>query len=266
MLFTTKFTAFYFLTLAAILGACMGSFLNCMAWRIVHGESVMNGRSHCDQCGHVLGIGDLIPIVSYLAHKGKCRWCGAKLSKLYLWSEIISAVVFASIVYKFDISLNTLQYLLWASILLACSFADLEGYIIPDGFIIAAVVIRAVFILLAEDKIGELTFTLLGGIAVAAALLLIVTVFEKVVGREAMGGGDIKLIFVTGMYLGWQKNLLCLFLSCILGIIFGLATQKKRETQKDAKIFPFGPSIAAAAWLCLLFGDKVIGWYTGLFR
>ena len=265
MLFTSTFTKVYFLTLAAILGACMGSFLNCMAWRIVHGESVMNGRSHCDKCGHVLGVGDLVPVFSYLVHKGKCRWCGAKLSKLYLWSEIISAAVFASIVYKFDISLNALQYLLWASLLLACSFADLEGYIIPDGFIIAAAVIRAVFILLSGNIVGELVFTLLGGIAVSAVLLIIVTLFEKAVGREAMGGGDIKLIFATGLYLGWQKNLLCLFVACILGILFAVATRKKRENQEDAKIFPFGPSIAASAWLCLLFGDRLIGWYIGLF-
>lgn len=265
MLFKSTFTTVYFLVLAAILGACMGSFLNCMAWRIVHGESVMKGRSHCDSCGHVLGVGDLIPIFSYLAHKGKCRWCGAKLSAQYLWSEIVSAIVFASILYKYDISLTALQYLLWASLLLACSFADLEGYIIPDGFIIAAIAVRAVFILISGNIVSELAFTLLGGFAVALGLLLVVTVFEKLAKREAMGGGDIKLIFATGIFLGWQKNLLCLFVSCILGIIFGAVTQKKRETQADAKIFPFGPSIAAAAWLCLLFGDGLINWYTGLF-
>lgn len=265
MLFTSTFTTVYFLVLAAILGACMGSFLNCMAWRIVHGESVMNGRSHCDKCGHVLGFRDLIPVFSYLAHKGKCRWCGAKLSPLYLWSELISALVFASILYKFDISLDALQYLLWASLLLACSFADLEGYIIPDGFIVAAVAVRTVFILISDNTVGELTFTLLGGIAVSTGLIIVVTLFEKIIGREAMGGGDIKLIFATGIFLGWQKNLLCLFLACILGIIFGAVTQKKREKQEDAKIFPFGPSIAAAAWLSLLFGDRLIGWYAGLF-
>lgn len=265
MLHISKFNTVYFLTLAAILGACMGSFLNCMAWRIVHGESVLKGRSHCDKCGHVLKFGDLIPIFSYLAHKGKCRWCGEKLSKQYLWSEIISAVVFTSIIYKYDISLNALQYLIWASLLMACSFADLEGYIIPDRFIIAAAVVRAVFILISGDIVGELTFTILGGIAVAAGLLIIVTVFEKIIKREAMGGGDIKLIFATGIYLGWQKNILCIFAACIIGIIFGVATQKKRETQEDAKIFPFGPSIAVAAWLCLLFGDRLINGYMSLF-
>ena len=264
MLFTSTFTTIYFLVLAAVLGACMGSFLNCMAWRIVHGEPFVNGRSHCDKCGHVLGFADLIPVFSYLAHKGRCRWCGAKLSARYLWSEVVSALVFASVVYKYDITPECLQYLIFVSILLACSFADLEGFIIPDGFIIAAIIVRAVFVLLSGDIVHELVFSLLGGFAVAGGLLLLVTVFEKLIKREAMGGGDIKLIFATGLYLGWQKNVLCLFAACILGIIFGVITQKKRETQEDARIFPFGPSISAAAALTLLFGDRFLTWYLGL--
>ena len=265
MLFTSTFTTVYFLVLSAILGACMGSFLNCMAWRIVHGESFLKGRSHCDKCAHVLTLGDLVPIFSYIAHKGRCRWCGAELSKRYLWSEILSAIVFVSVVYKFDITPECLQYLIFVSILLACSFADLEGFIIPDGFIIAAVIVRAVFILISDEPVSELIFSVLGGIAIATGLIIIVTLFEKLAKREAMGGGDIKLVFAVGLYLGWQKNLLCLFIACIIGIVFGAVTQKSRETQEDARIFPFGPSIAAAAWLCLLAGDRFLEWYLGMF-
>ena len=76
MLHLTPFLTVYCCVLAALLGACMGSFLNCMAWRVVHGESVLRGRSHCDACGHVLGARDLVPVVSYLVSGGKCRYCG----------------------------------------------------------------------------------------------------------------------------------------------------------------------------------------------
>lgn len=250
---------------SALIGVCFGSFLNCLAWRTVHGESIMKGRSHCDSCGHVLGLADLIPVVSYLIHKGRCRWCGSKLPSLYLWSELISAAVFVSIALKFGISPLTLQYLLFASVLLACTFADLEAYIIPDGFIISAIVIRLIFIFTSGSILSELKFSAIGGFSVSLALLLIVSVFEKIIKREAMGGGDIKLFFVTGLYLGWRNNILCLFLSCILGIVFALITQKSRTNNEDAKAFPFGPSIAAAAWLCLLTGDSIINAYLSLF-
>ena len=141
MLHLTPFLTVYCCALAALLGACMGSFLNCMAWRVVHGESVLRGRSHCDACGHVLGARDLVPIVSYLASGGRCRYCGAKLSSRHVWGEVIGAAVFVSLLLHYDISLRLLEAWLLASILLACSFADLEGYIIPDRFLAAGLVL-----------------------------------------------------------------------------------------------------------------------------
>ena len=93
MLHLTPFLTVYCCALAALLGACMGSFLNCMAWRVVHGESVLRGRSHCDACGHMLGARDLVPIVSYLASGGRCRYCGAKLSSRHVWGEVMGAAL-----------------------------------------------------------------------------------------------------------------------------------------------------------------------------
>ena len=96
MLYADPFLTVYCCLLAALLGACMGSFLNCAAWRIVHGESVLRGRSHCDACGHVLTVRDLIPVVSYLAAHGRCRYCGAKLSRRHVLAEAVSALVLPS--------------------------------------------------------------------------------------------------------------------------------------------------------------------------
>ena len=149
--------------------------------------------------------------------------------------------------------------------MLAVSFADIEDYIIPDRFIIAAIVLRVVFILISGDTVPQLIFSAVGGFAVALVLLLIVLIFEKIIHREAMGGGDIKLIFTVGLFLGWKKNVLCLLMACFIGIIFGTVTQKLRKDRDDPKIFPFGPSIAAGAWLSLLFGDTLINAYLSLF-
>ena len=255
----------YLGALTFVFGACMGSFLNCMAWRIVHGEPAAKGRSHCDVCGHVLGARDLVPIVSFLAHHGKCRYCGAKLSSGHVWAELEAGLSFVLLVFRFDISLQTLEMLLLASILLASAFADLEGYIIPDRFIAAGILFRIPFFFCLGDWRETLPDALLGGFAVGGGLLAVVLAYEKLRKVEAMGGGDLKLLFVTGLYLGWAQNLLCLLLACVLGIVFAAATQKKRQGQENEKLFPWGPSICAAAILTMLTGERLIAAYLSLF-
>ncbi len=277
MLYEAPFITVYCVVLTAVAGACMGSFLNCMAWRIVHGEPVSKGRSHCDLCGHVLGPADLVPVFSYLVHHGRCRYCGEKLSSRHVWAEVISAVVFVTILLQFNISLQALKFMVFASVMLASSFADLEGYIIPDRFLLTGLFARIVFLFFEEDPLAEGLDSLIGGLAVAAAVLAVVLIFEKIRGIEAMGGGDIKLLFVTGLYLGWKGNILCLFAACVIGIIFGLISNRKTGYKREletaetadeeitAGAFPWGPSIAIAAWLVLLFGNQLIDWYVSLF-
>ena len=254
------FLTAYCAAVTAILGACMGSFLNCMAWRLVHGESVLRGRSHCDACGHVLGAGDLIPIVSYVVHRGRCRYCGAKLSRVHLLAELISMLVYVSIFFKFYISLQALKALIFVSLLLASAFADLEGYIIPDRFIVAGIVVSMGSLLFAQEPLAALQDALLGAFVVAGTILALVLLFEKIKGVEAMGGGDIKLLFMTGTFLGLAANIVCLLLSCLIGIFWGLAA----TVGKEEKTFPWGPSIAIGAWLALLFGNELAAWYLGL--
>ena len=236
------FLTAYCAALTAILGACMGSFLNCMAWRLVHGESVLRGRSHCDACGHVLGAGDLIPIVSYAMHRGRCRYCGAKLSRVHLLAELVSMLVFVSIFFKFHISLQALKYAIFAR------------------FIVAGFVVSMGSLLFAQEPLAALRDALLGAFVVAGTILVLVLLFEKIKGVEAMGGGDIKLLFMTGTFLGLAANIVCLLLSCLIGIFWGLAA----TVGKEEKTFPWGPSIAIGAWLALLFGNELAAWYLGL--
>ena len=102
-------------------------------------------------------------------------------------------------------------------------------------------------------------------LAVGGGLLAVVLLYEKLRKTDAMGGGDIKLLCLTGLYLGWMKNLLCLLLACVLGIVFALVTLKRRGTEGDARLTPWGPSISAAAILTLLWGDAITAAYLSLF-
>ncbi len=261
MLHLTTALDVYLGILAFVLGACMGSFLNCLAWRIVHHESVVRGRSHCDLCGRALTVRDLIPLVSFALCRGRCRHCGQKLSVGHVWAEAISGLAFVLLLFRYDISLQALEMLLLTCILLAASFADLEGTIIPDRLIAAGIVFRIPFFFCLPDGAGQLKAALLGGFAVGGGLLVLVLIYEKIKKVTAMGGGDLKLLFLTGLYLGWQQNLLCLLLACVLGIAFGLIQQKR----KGKGLFPWGPSISAAAFVCLLVGDRILSAYMSLF-
>lgn len=141
---------------------------------------------------------------------------------------------------------------------------------IPDRFIVTGIVVRVVFLFLEGNMLENLIDALLGGFAVGGGLLLIVLLYEKVRQKEAMGGGDIKLLFLTGLFLGWQRNILCLLIACVLGIVFAFAFPEKRASEdgaeeEDGKLFPWGPSISAAAILTLLCGSEIIGVYLSLF-
>ena len=117
---------------------------------------------------------------------------------------------------------------------------------------------------------SELLGLLIDGLAVSLPLLILVLIMEKILKKEAMGGGDIKLLFVTGLYLGWARNILVVFFACIIGIVVGSMQQKKVENKEDSEeeqsfYFAFGPSIALSAVLMLFFGNMILDWYLSLF-
>mgnify|MGYP000913596272 FL=1 len=168
--------------------------------------------------------------------------------------------MFVTLLLHYDISLQALEGWCVAGILLACSFADLEGYIIPDRFIAVGVVLFITTLFFDPQPLQRALDGAIGGLAVAGGVLLLVLGMEKLLGREAMGGGDIKLLFLTGLFLGWKRNLLCLVAACVIGIVWGVL-QKKRD---GGEAIPWGPSIALGAWLTALCGQQIIDWYLGL--
>lgn len=266
--------AIYLTCVTALLGLVVGSFLNCVAWRIVRGESWVSGRSHCDACGHVLEPRDLVPVVSWLSTRGRCRYCGAKVSARNPATEIGCAILYVAILWRYCLPLKTLEMCGLASVLLVASLTDLDDYLIPNGCIVAAVVIRILYLMacafLGQDVGPVVRASLVGAVAVTVPLLVLVLIMDHMLGKPSMGGGDLKLFAVAGLYFGWQQGIFLVMVACVLGIAFGLVG--RRQGEKDgapaddvpAHAFPFGPSIAAAMVITMLCGHQVLGWYLGL--
>lgn len=305
MLYVTPLITIYLVILTVIVGLCMGSFINCWSLRIANGESVWHGRSHCATCGHQLGFHDLVPVFSWLASKGRCRYCGERISVRYPLVELLCAILYVTILLRYDVSIEALELICFSSILLLIALTDLDSYLIPNGCIIAAIVVRLVYILVVAfldgaDIAAMLIDSLIGGVAVFVPLLIIVLIADKVLGKESMGGGDLKLFFVAGLYFGWMQCLLLVVVACLIGIVLALVLPPRKEPvpavaggpsagddgideikradderkdevdEKSAEPFasrpiPFGPAIALACWFVMLYGLSIVTWYFGLF-
>ena len=244
---------------AACFGAVAGSFLNCVAWRIVHGEPFVKGRSRCPHCHHVLGPLELVPLFSWLAQKGRCRSCGAKISVRYPVTELVFALVTVLCLLRFDLTAVFVRNLVFLGCLFLLTLTDLDAMIIPDGCHIVAVLAWVAALPFAGMARGEIITHLVAGIALGGGLLLISLAMDKIMGRDTMGGGDIKLMAVVGLYLGPIGALFALVLACVIGLLFHALRRGD-----GARPFPFGPSIAVAAAVMLLYGAPLVAWYRGL--
>lgn len=263
MLYASPFITGYILCFTAALGLVMGSFLQCLAWRVVHGESVVRGRSHCDECGHVLSAGDLVPVLSWIVHRGTCRYCKAKISVKHPIGEALCAVIYVSIVARYGLTLEALQMLVFASALFVISLTDLEDFLVPTGAIVVAALARVVFMALTyallscgvdaafvfaeptlhagspvDVLVALVSDSLIGAAGVGAGIIVLVLIMDRLLGRESMGGGDIMLFAVAGFYFGWQQCLFLIIVACVIGLFFafaGMALQQ-RDDRADAEL------------------------------
>ena len=250
----------YCVVLAFIIGTCMGSFLNCAAWRIVRGESFIKGRSRCPACGHELGLKDLIPVISWLSTKGRCRYCGDRISMRYPVTEIVFGFVSVACLLEFGLTVLCLRNYIFLAILFLLTLTDIDDMTIPDGcHVVSALAWAAAAPFLLNSWHEALTY-LLAGLAYGGGLLAISLVLDRVLGRDSLGGGDIKLFAVVGLYLGFVGTLFALMVACVVGLL--LHTLSGRGDGK--REFPFGPSIALASAGMLLYGAPLIEWYRGL--
>lgn len=252
----------YCCIVAAALGAVFGSFLNCAAWRIAHKESFLKGRSHCPECGHTLSAADLVPVLSWCFLRGKCRYCGTRVSARYPLTELFFALVTVLCLLQGGLTVITLRNWVFFCCLFCLSLVDLDIYIIPDGCLLVSLLVWAAALPFAGMDLGQIGLHILAGVVFAGAILLLSLLMDRILHKESMGGGDIKLFAVVGVYLGFLPTLFAVILACVFGLLFSLIRRMLPGSRNEQ--IPFGPSIAAAAAAVLLYGEPFVSWYLSL--
>jgi prepilin signal peptidase PulO-like enzyme (type II secretory pathway) len=248
----------------AVLGLVTGSFLNVVILRLHAGKDFTKGRSSCPKCGHVLSPLELVPIISWLALRGRCRACGKRISIQYPLVELLTAILFvlAYITHPFGTYGELLELLLWLYVLgslIVLAVYDIRWYLLPDK-ILLPLLIPAGAILLGEALIVHAPRVAIGPVLAAVAFggsfFLLATISK---GRW-MGGGDIKLAIVMGLLLGLQKTALAMLIAFVSAAIIGLILiGAKRKTRQD--VIPFGPFLIGGTVIAYLFGHSLIAWY-----
>ncbi|MBD5533311.1 MAG: prepilin peptidase [Lachnospiraceae bacterium] len=235
-------------------GIVIGSFCNVCIYRIPAKENIVKIRSHCMGCGYQLKWYDLIPLVSFTALGGKCRKCKQKLSVQYPLIEALNGVLYVVVFYVNGVNVDSLLYCLLTSALLVLSIIDFRTYEIPFGINLFILALGLIHLVLHLDDWLDWG---IGFLAVSAFLYILYLLSR---GR-AIGGGDIKLMAVCGLLLGWQKILLGFVLGCMLGSVIHLTRMK---VSKADHVLAMGPYLAAGVWIALLWGENLISWYIKL--
>lgn len=243
--------------LVSLIGLLIGSFLNVCIYRIPKGKSISYPPSHCPRCETRLKPIDLIPILSYILNKGKCRYCGEGISPQYPIVELLNGVIYLILYLKFGLTILFFKYAILSSLLIVISFIDLKYQLIPDRLNLFCLGIGILFTLLYGNK--WLVLNSATGLIIGGGLFLLIAV----VTRGAMGGGDIKLMGALGFCFGWKYILLISFLSFIIGAIISIFLLIfKIKGRKD--YIPFGPFISIAAIVAMIYGEELIQLYLRL--
>ena len=254
----------------ALVGACFGSFLSVCIWRIPREESVVRPRSHCPACGKLIPWYRNFPVVSWLALRGKCADCGARISPRYLLLELLTAALFALVAAKFgyDPPLMLLGWVIVFGLELG-TFVDLDWYILPDRVTVGGMVLGVAASAAMPRMHGAYAWHdgLLSsaiGLAFGFGLLWLVSVVGKAVyKKEALGFGDVKLMGAVGAFFGWRAVVAVLFLSSLTGSLAGLALMAAGKRGLQGRI-PYGPFIALGTLAWLLAGEWMAAWYENL--
>jgi leader peptidase (prepilin peptidase)/N-methyltransferase len=267
--------------LAGLFGLLIGSFLNVCIYRWPRDLSVVKPRSHCPECEKGIAWFDNIPVISFLILGGKCRNCSARIPWRYPAVEIITAVLFAYLVWRFGLTLSALRYCVLCAMLVTLAFSDAETRILPDeftlgglgvGLIFAALVpvpdvtLRAIVTITGsmhlswrQLSIGE---AILGAVLPAGSLWFGGWLFQKIRHKEGLGFGDVKMMAMVGTFLGVRGTLLTLILGSLLGSVVGIIYIKATKQDICSYELPFGTFLAAAAVGVALLGGPVIDWYS----
>ncbi len=242
-------------TMIFLFGVVIGSFLNVCILRIPKHEDIVKTRSHCMSCGHTLSWYDMFPLFSYLFLGGRCRYCKAKLSVQYPLVEALNGILYVGIVLAHGVNLDSALLCFLASALLVLSVIDFRTYEIPFGInllILGLGIARCVL------DMHNLADHLIGLVSVSALLALL---YYASKGR-AIGGGDVKLMAACGLFLGWKLVIFAFLLGCVLGAVIHVLRMK---LSGQDHVLAMGPYLSAGVFVAALWGDRLIGWYLGMF-
>jgi leader peptidase (prepilin peptidase) / N-methyltransferase len=250
------------MTLLALLGLAVGSFLNVCIHRLPERTSVVSPGSRCPGCGYELRWYDNIPVVSYALLGGRCRSCRSRISIRYPIIEIITMAVFLAHYRVIGPDIILVPRLFFACLLIVLFAIDLEHHLLPNAITLPGIVVGLLFsLLLPPGIISAAIGTLIGG----GTLWLIGEAYYRYSGQEGMGGGDVKMLAMIGAFLGWKLAIVTLVFSSIAGALIGmLVLAIRRGGLKYA--LPYGTFLALGALVASLYGDQIVEWYVGLYR
>lgn len=269
-----------FALLVFILGLISGSFLNCVIYRWETEQSFLKGRSFCPKCKHALGWQDLIPLLSFLFLRGRCRYCQKPISLQYPLVELTTSILFLLVFghWFLDIGvghwdlLNLVYLLLISSCLIVIFVYDLKHYLIPDEIVYPAIFVSSIWYLVfriipfyTKYKIQDTNFVLFNEplTALAAASFFAVIYFFSQ-GR-AMGFGDVKLAFLMGLFLGFPNIFVALLAAFSSGAIIGLGLMLGGKKTLKSEL-PFAPFLVSGTFFALFWGGTIIDYYLRFLR
>jgi len=247
---------------AGVFGLLFGSFLNVVIYRLPRGETLVRGRSMCPYCKHTIHWYDNIPLLSWIALRGKCRACGWKIPVRYPMVELLTGVSAAGAMWASGPTLTALWVFAFLAIMIAITFIDWEHQIIPDplslggtvlGWIGAAVCLH---ITVVQSIVGSL---------VGAGLIFTIAVLYRALRKvDGMGGGDVKLMAMIGAFLGWQMVFAVLFLAAFAGSVYGVILLRRSGGDGKTAV-AFGSFLAPSAILMWFAGERLLALYLGTF-
>ena len=265
-------TATTLFVLAAV--GLMGLVTGCVLGRLSLGDPIgkLSARifARCQTCGHALTLSDCLPLVGWFASKGACRYCGSATSARQPLAELVCAGVFLAIAMVYGISVEAFELMAFAALLLFVSLTDLDRRTIPNECIVLALAIRAAY-LVGQQAFGlaspdAIVYYVASGLGIATMLLIFALVVGRISARESLGGGDLKLYLVAGFYFGWRQTMFLVFASCLIGVLAAVVETAGFSSSNNGRLqledlmstaIPFGPAIAVACVVTMLFGDAI---------
>jgi leader peptidase (prepilin peptidase) / N-methyltransferase len=270
----------FFISSIFILGLLVGSFLNVVIHRLplimqreweqqchdLIGSAVpetdeltlSKPRSRCPHCGHAITALENIPVISYLVLKGRCKDCKAPISKRYPLIELLTAIISAVVAWHFGFGTAVCGALILSWALVALTFIDVDHQLLPDSITLPLLWLGLIFNLF--ETFTDINSAVIGAIAGYLALWMVYHAFRLVTGKEGMGYGDFKLLAALGAWMGWQALPMIILLSSLVGALVGISLILLKQQHRDNPI-PFGPYLAAAGWLALVWGDSLTSGY-----